>query len=162
MHAIARTYSATVHNFALACESKELELKVPPEHFGSTFLEEIGEVEISRRYMVSVRRFDEVIGDIERPALAKIDVQGFEMEVLCGMRNKLSELDAVIVEVSTIATLYDGPEVAQVMEFFTKHGWSLADVMSLSARPLDGALAQMDLLFVPNLSPIRVDRRWQN
>jgi FkbM family methyltransferase len=162
MQAIARVYSATVHNFALGCENGELELKVPFEHCGSTFLEEIGEVEVLRRYTVPVRRFDEVIQDIERPALAKIDVQGFEIAVLRGMLKKLPDLDAIIVEVSTIATLRDGPEVAQVMEFFTEHGWSLVDVLSLSARPLDGILAQMDLLFVPNSSPIRADRRWQN
>jgi hypothetical protein len=27
-------------------------------------------------------------------------------------------------------------------------------------RPLDGATAQLDLLFVPQNSPMRADRRW--
>ena len=56
------------------------------------------------RYDVPVRRFDQVIEHFARPALAKIDAQGAEVMVLSGRGERLSELDAIIVETSTIAT----------------------------------------------------------
>jgi hypothetical protein len=34
------------------------------------------------------------------------------------------------------------------------------DVLALGRRPLDAALAQIDLVFVPERSPLRRDRRW--
>jgi len=36
----------------------------------------------------------------------------------------------------------------------------VADIIGLKRRPLDGATAQFDLLFVPESSPLRADRRW--
>jgi hypothetical protein len=100
------------------------------------------------------------VEDFERPALAKIDVQGAEMLVLRGMLEHLRNLDAIIVEVSTIATAHGAPEIAEVIEFFAQQGWSVVEILSLCRRPLDGALAQVDLLIVPNNSPLRTDKRW--
>jgi hypothetical protein len=36
----------------------------------------------------------------------------------------------------------------------------VADIIGLKRRPLDGATAQVDLLFVPETAPLRADRRW--
>jgi hypothetical protein len=40
------------------------------------------------------------------------------------------------------------------------HGFVVADILGMVRRPLDGATAQLDLLFLPRNSPIRADRRW--
>jgi hypothetical protein len=80
--------------------------------------------------------------------------------VLRGMSGVLAELDVVIVETSTIATVKGGAEVAAVIAFMTERGFVLADILGLKRRPLDCATAQLDLLFMPEASPLRADRRW--
>jgi FkbM family methyltransferase len=160
MEEIAAQYRATLFHLALGSSDGELTLHVRRDLEGSSLLEEVSEVDIATEYAVPVRRLDGLVDTVERPALAKIDVQGYEMEVLKGMVGLLPQIDAVLVEVSTIAALKGGAEVREVFAFFTDRGWSLAEVAGLSRRPLDGALAQMDLLFVPDSSPIRADRRW--
>jgi hypothetical protein len=110
---------------------------------------------------VPLRRFDLLFGGpIARPALCKIDVQGAELMVLAGMTGRLADIDALVVETSTIATVKGGAEVESVVRFLGDHGFVLADIVGLRRRPLDNATAQLDLLFVPNEAAPRHDRRW--
>ena len=90
----------------------------------------------------------------------KIDVQGAKLMVLQGMTRRLGEVDALIVETSTIATVKGGAEISAVVQFLSEHGFVVTDIIGLKRRPLDGATAQVDLLFVPESSPVRADRRW--
>ena len=99
-------------------------------------------------------------GPIARPALCKIDVQGAELMVLAGMTGRLADIDALVVETSTIATVKGGAEVEGVVRFLGDHGFVLADIIGLRRRPLDNATAQLDLLFVPKEAAPRHDRRW--
>lgn len=161
MESIAKKYKAHVHNVALGDRETQMEIAIAADHIGSSsFFEDVGAARVAARYSVPVRTFAQVVGNYERPALAKIDVQGAEMLVLQGMVEHLDNIDAVIIEVSTIATAHGIPEMAEVIDFFAKQDWCVADIVSISRRPLDGALAQVDLLFVPNNSPLRTDKRW--
>jgi FkbM family methyltransferase len=161
MQALARRLDAAVLNIALGETEGESEIGVRPNDInGATFYEEIGPLRESHRYPVTVRRFDQAIGAFERPALCKIDVQGAEMSVLRGMGMRIHELDAIIVEASLIATIRDAPEIDDIIGFCKAQGFVLYDVLGGGRRPLDGALAQLDLLFVKQDSPLRADRRW--
>ena len=113
-----------------------------------------------RRDRVPMRRFDSLIKEIDRPALCKIDVQGAELMVLEGMTGRLGSIDAIVIETSTIASLKGGPEVHDIVHFMHDHGFVVADIVGMARRPLDGATAQLDVLFLPDDSPIRRDRRW--
>jgi len=110
---------------------------------------------------VRVRRFDAVIGSFARPALCKIDVQGAELDVLHGMGRRIAEIDALVIETSVLGTFDGGPETAEVVGFLGRHGFALYDILAAVRRPLDGALAQADLLFLRRESPLRADRRWE-
>jgi Methyltransferase FkbM domain len=116
--------------------------------------------EILRRDRVPMRRFDSLIDEIARPSLCKIDVQGAELMVLEGMSGRLDSIDALIVETSTIASLKGGPEVHDIVRFMHDRGFVVADIVGMARRPLDGATAQLDVLFLPDSSPLRRDRRW--
>lgn len=157
---IARSLSCQIHPLALGDRDGEARFEIRADIQGSTLLEEVGERDFLRFETVPMSRFDTLFPHIEGPALAKIDVQGAEMIVLRGMTGRIAELDAVIVETSTIATVKGGPEVADVVAFMREHGFVIADVLGLKRRPLDDATAQLDLLFVPQDSSLRADRRW--
>lgn len=160
MRRLSRRLRCEVHAVALGERNGEAALEVRADIQESTLLEEMGPRRVRRVDRVPLRRFDALFGPITRPALCKIDVQGAELMVLAGMTGRLAEIDALIIETSTIATVKDGAEVESVVGFLGEHGFALADVMGLRRRPLDNATAQLDLLFVPKEAALRTDRRW--
>jgi FkbM family methyltransferase len=160
MKKLARRLRCDIHPLALGDREGEAVLEIRSDIQGSTLLEEVGTRDFLRFDRVPMRRFDNLFSDFERPALCKIDVQGAELMVLQGMTGRLAEIDALIVETSTIATVKGGAEVAEVVAFMQAHGFVVADILGLKRRPLDGATAQLDLLFLPEVAPLRADRRW--
>jgi FkbM family methyltransferase len=162
MRAIAQKLNATILNHALGEEKCSLEIEVRPDDIGaSSLFEEIGPLTGTRRYAVPVQRFDQVVAAFERPALCKIDVQGAEIGVLSGMGSRIDEFDAFIIEISAIATIKNAPEAEEVFAFLSQHGFVIYDILSLNRRPLDSALAQLDVLFIKRDSSIRSDHRWR-
>jgi hypothetical protein len=161
MEDIAKRYNAKVHNVALGADNTQLMIALREKIDTGSFFPEVGEATYAARYQVPVLPFRDLIGTFERPALVKIDVQGAELMVLQGMAERLGDIDAIIIETCVIATAQGGPELSDIVAFLAHHGWSVADIMSMSRRPLDGALAQLDVLFVPSTSPLRSDKRWR-
>jgi FkbM family methyltransferase len=160
MRKIARRHKAEIHNLALGEREGEREMEIRTDLLGSTFFEDYGPRDVLRRERVPVRRFDRLIGGFAKPALCKIDVQGAEMLVLRGMEGRMRDIDVFVIEVSTIGTLRGGPEAHDVMRFMMDRGFVVFDILDLTRRPLDRALAQFDIMFVPADSRLRSDRRW--
>jgi FkbM family methyltransferase len=163
MAQIARRFDAEIFNLALGEADGEMEIEVRLDDIkGATFFEEIGPLGPTERFLVPVRRFDKLFVEFAHPALCKIDVQGAELMVLRGMGERIHELDALIVEVSTIATVAGGPEAFDVIAFLKERGFVMFELLGMSRRPLDQALAQLDILFVNERSPFRADHRWRD
>lgn len=96
---------------------------------------------------VRVERLDDVLTQpIERPALLKIDVQGYELEALRGADETLGHVDAIYVECS-FTELYDGQPLAdEVVCHLRDRGFRLAGVYGVARTPA-GACLQADFLF---------------
>jgi FkbM family methyltransferase len=98
--------------------------------------------------VVVVRRLDEIMNaaDIVRPALLKLDVQGYELLALHGCGRLLDIVDFVYVEVSFI-TLYLGQAlVDEVVRFLFAHQYSLSAVNN-PVFDAAGRCLQADFLF---------------
>ena len=88
----------------------------------------------------------EVDGEIVRPCLLKVDVQGLELEVLRGGRKVLARVDEALVECSFVE-LYEGQALAdEVVAFMLDSGLRLAGVHGMVCSD-DGEPVQADFMF---------------
>jgi len=91
----------------------------------------------------------------------KLDVQGFELEVLKGGTNCLKMSEAVFMEINLLDLHIGCPLLHDVTKFMYEYGFVAYDICSVSARrPLDRALWQTDILFVKENSQLRTDKRY--
>lgn len=95
-----------------------------------------------------------------QPDLVKLDVQGYELEVLKGAARALTKIQAVIAEVSFLPFQKGMPVFYEVVGQLAEYGFAVYDILSLSMRPLDGAPAQTDLLFLRTTHPLRNSNKW--
>jgi FkbM family methyltransferase len=94
------------------------------------------------------------------PDLIKLDLQGYELECLKGATRCLAHAEAVLLEVSFIPIQQGMPLIGDVVPFMSQHGFQVYDITALWHRPLDGAMAQGDFLFIANRSKLLADSRW--
>lgn len=99
-------------------------------------------------------------GELVGPFFLKADVQGAERDVISGAVRTLGVADLVLLEVSLLGFFDGAQQASETMAFMDALGFVPYDLFGLSHRPLDGALAQADVLFVSKESPLRHDRRY--
>lgn len=115
--------------------------------------------EVRRAEMTTIDRLVEEKW-MPTPSLIKLDVQGYELEVLKGGPRALESATAVICETSFFAFQSGMPIVDEVIAFMRRHEFVCHDILSLAGRPLDGATAQADLLFLRAMDPLRKNHCW--
>ena len=94
------------------------------------------------------------------PEFLKIDVQGYELEVLKGATQSLPAVEVVLAEVNFLE-IYEGvPLLGEFMAWMNDRGWVPYDICGLIRRPLDRALWQADMIFVPENSRFRADKHY--
>ena len=94
------------------------------------------------------------------PEFLKLDVQGYELEVLKGAEKSLPKIQAILAEISLLDIHQNVPLLADAIAWLNDRDWVAYDICGLTRRPLDQALWQADLIFVPRNSPLRADKRW--
>jgi FkbM family methyltransferase len=85
--------------------------------------------------------------------LIKLDVQGFEIEVLKGASGLLKEVPYVLLEVSVWQYNEGGPLLHDALSWMRAAGFVSYDLFDISRRS-DDVLMQLDLLFVRSDSPM--------
>lgn len=145
----------TLHQFALGATRATLPIHITSNADSSSLLaptlqtvvfpssQEVGS------YDVQVLPLDEVLtdGDIAEPALLKIDVQGYEQQVLEGCSPLLGKFKWLFLELSFVE-LYAGQVLApQVMQWLALRGFTLAGVYADPASYRKGRMVQADFLF---------------
>ena len=116
----------------------------------------------AERQSADMRSLDELLaaGVVPQPDLLKLDVQGYELEVLAGGETAVSGVQAVLAEVSFYHFHPSMPTADDVIAYLRQRGLVVYDVMGLLRQPEDDALGQMDLMFLRSDHSLRGPRSW--
>ena len=91
--------------------------------------------------------------------ILKLDVQGYELNILKGAKTILNNVNLIIAEVSFIDVYVDCPLVNEVIQFLDGNQFQLFDIVDLKRRPLDNHLWYCDMFFVKKDSILLKDKR---
>lgn len=148
---IREVYDAHIIRAAATNSEGDVELNVHRNLSGSSlYLEAEGQHVDGVSRTVPAVTLDGIHRDrnLVGPVLLKIDVQGAELDVLRGASELLERTEYILLEASLFRFFRSGPVVLDVLQFMDQRGFALYDIHRGHYRPLDGALAQVDLAFV--------------
>jgi FkbM family methyltransferase len=143
---------------AAAPRPGETVLNVHPDWAGSSLYREEEESDVNGvPRTVPAVALDSLQSELslQAPFLLKVDVQGAELDVLAGAGEVLRGAEYVLLEVSLFEFFKGGPQFHDVVTFMKSHGFVAYDVYGLQYRPLDQALAQVDIAFVKEGGSLR-------
>lgn len=116
-----------------------------------------GDAAAGARRSVPVVRVDQAVAERSLPApyLLKVDVEGAELQVVEGATGILERTELVLLETSLFPFWDGAPVLADVVARMRELGFAVYDLYGGHVRPLDGALAQIDVAFVREDGPFR-------
>ena len=129
---------------------------------GSSVLEEFNEAN-GRKICLATSTVDALLGkhSIEKVDFIKIDVQGYELEILRGAERYLETCEVILSEVSLMALHKNCPLLVDVVDFMDRFGYCAYDICSVATRrPYDMALWQTDIIFVKKNSKLLASKRF--
>jgi FkbM family methyltransferase len=146
---------ASLHQCALGATDTEAEIHIASRADSSSLLP-LGEgqsrifgVESVSTLRVPVYRLDTILSEknVAAPALLKIDVQGFEYEVLKGMGSLSSLIRCIYLEESFVE-LYTGQKLFGEIDILLQSlGYKLHSTHNMHHSP-DGEEVQADVLYI--------------
>ena len=143
----AEKIDAEVFNIALGAEDSTMKIKTRDTIQHATLLEDTTKPELETSYDVEVKQLDNLDITLTEPCLAKIDVEGFELDVLKGMRRTAKKIDLVIIETS-LASLYNGgASTREILNFMDSMDFRPVDIAGITRRPRDNMIHQIDFVF---------------
>jgi FkbM family methyltransferase len=130
-----------IHLSARDDSSSLLEIgEAQSDHFPGTH--EVGTLEVEVGTLDDYLTREEIV----RPAMLKLDVQGFELQALAGCKSLISNFDYVYCECSFVE-LYKNQKLAgEVIDYLHSLGFSLCGIYNPS-YDREGNCIQADLLF---------------
>jgi FkbM family methyltransferase len=145
------------HNFALGNVTGSATINLSANSHSSSFLsvnERTLELEPSvahvGRESVKLRRLDDVFAEVVRPGetpYLKIDVQGYEIEVLKGGRNVLGRFPLIQLETSFFPVYKKESLIGEVIQFLAALGFRVVSFEPGWDDPRTGEMLQADLIF---------------
>lgn len=123
---------------------------------GSSIFEE--QSNIPRKALtLTTKTLDEVVSEkkIHGVDFVKLDVQGYELEVLKGAGQTLKNVEIILMEAAFLEYNKGAPLVSDVVYFMNDLGFIIYDIGTIFRWSEDSALLQADLIFVKRDSPLR-------
>ena len=146
---VERSQGMVGHVEALLGSQDDRDVQFVEMETGSSVFEE--ESPYTRSYVSrKLQTLDRLAGnqpDFFPPDFLKLDVQGYELEVLKGFSKGISSVEFILMEASLVPINRGCPTIAEVIRFMDEQGFCLFDFCSMIRRK-DHALWQTDLLFI--------------
>jgi FkbM family methyltransferase len=134
--------------------------KVDPEWpTGGSVLEEVTSFQ-RQTISMPMRRLDDLETGLKGPLFLKLDVQGYELEVLRGAQSTLAQTDVIVAEVALLNYNVGAPLMAEVVAFMAERGFEPYDIGDVMRRFEDRAMFQCDMIFVRHDSALRAKRKF--
>jgi len=143
-------------NFALGEKSSKKILYIAKRKDSSSFLKINNIIKntdhlVEEKREIEIKSLDEFMKNrnLTKPILVKIDVQGYELEVLKGSRNFLKQIKYIIIEVSE-NEIYTGQALANnIIKYL--NDMNFKPIKETKAYKMPGTqLKQKDILFIKN------------
>jgi len=100
-------------------------------------------------------------GHCQPPELLKLDVQGYEIEVLEGYTHDFDACKVIQCEINLLPIVQGAPLLHEIVNYLYSREFVMFDVDELIRAPSDGAVWQIDALFCRTDSPLRRERVWR-
>jgi FkbM family methyltransferase len=154
--AFGRHASVRIHRSAAGAEPGVLPLQVTASSDFASFRTPspgvaryyaAGATEVTARVDVPVVTLDAALADLRSVDLIKIDVQGFEREVLAGAKQVLERARAILIEANLVSHYADDESLGSLTDLLAGAGWALWD-LAPPFRAQDGRALWCDAVFV--------------
>jgi hypothetical protein len=140
-----------MHRVALGDKDTTLQINLYREHVGSTLIDSDWEGVVAKE-PVRVQRLDDVVASLRLPPadLIKMDVQGFELNVLAGAELSCHRAKALIIETWFYRGYGPGtPLLGEIINWMTDHDFSLVSLGDTYVSP-ELKLTSVDAFFLRN------------
>lgn len=155
--ALASVKNATLHNVALGDTEGQIDMFANDFSPSSSILpmaeghkDAFPFTNYGKVVTVKVRRLDDFADELllVSPMFIKIDVQGFERQVLAGGLSTIARAEVVLLELS-FEELYEGqPLFAELLDTMRELGFHFRGTMAQMPHPKDGRMLDADCFFV--------------
>jgi len=147
-------------------EEGELVLTLWKDTYGSSYTVPKDEklIKEGKQRITPIRTVDGILREVGPtffPDLVKVDVQGFELEVLKGGSSLIDAAEVMILETTRLTG--DNPAwplASEIIEFMCAKEYAIYDITSFLRRPSDGALWQADFAFAKAKGKLRRNLTW--
>lgn len=135
------------YNFAVGSESSEMLLNLGETSAQNSLLCEYGK-NIKDKITVPIKKLDDVyFGTNPDITLLKVDVQGYELEVLKGATCLLSQINFILIELSLANLFEHGAEIDIVWQFLRNNSFVYHSIIDQYKDPISQTIVQIDVLF---------------
>ena len=150
LKAICRQYDATYVIAAASSQKGTTIINITPDLKGSSMLEPTEPHLEFRSLEVPTVTIDSLVDELglNGPFVLKVDTNSGDLHVVVGASKTMEASEVIILEVPLFQFCKDGPHFFDIVAFLERNGFVVYDIVGLSYRPLDGALAQVDVVFV--------------
>jgi FkbM family methyltransferase len=154
-HSPHKTANWRTRNQAVGSSVGESYINVASRVTASSLLEMDDQIEgygsmlqLQKREKIDITTLDHSIAPTEKVLILKLDVQGFELEVLRGGAQTLARTSVIVLEINNHEGYKNAPTYYEIDEFLRQAGFQLHDLLP-SAR-VNGKLQDWDAIYVKN------------